>query len=96
MLKHGHYHQSHHIPDGTGNESIWKLTEQLKGLVKTKTGRETLTMAEILLEEVAEAMAEPDRFKLREELIQVATVALAWVARIDNRKQNGLPEISRG
>lgn len=40
---------------------------------------------DILLEEVFEAMAESDPVKLREELIQVAAVAVAWVEAIDRR-----------
>lgn len=43
------------------------------------------TWRHILLEEVWEAMAEADSAKLREELIQVAAVAAAWVEAIDRR-----------
>lgn len=39
----------------------------------------------ILLEEVYEALAEQDRAKLREELVQVAAVAVAWVEDLDSR-----------
>lgn len=39
----------------------------------------------ILFEEVFEAFAELDDVKLREELIQVAAVAVAWVEDIDSR-----------
>jgi hypothetical protein len=39
----------------------------------------------ILLEEVFEALAEEDPARLREELIQVAAVACAWVEAIDRR-----------
>lgn len=42
-----------------------------------------LSYADILLEEVFEAMAESDPQKLREELIQCAAVAVAWVQKID-------------
>jgi hypothetical protein len=41
----------------------------------------------ILLEEVSEALYEPDVAKLREELIQVAAVCAAWVEDIDRRKK---------
>lgn len=46
------------------------------------------TWADILLEEVFEAMAEDDPAKLREELIQVAAVAVSWVEAIDRRNQS--------
>ena len=49
-----------------------------------KNGR--LTYTDILLEEVFEAIAETDQEKLREELIQVAAVAVAWVQKIDRDK----------
>jgi hypothetical protein len=45
-----------------------------------------LTWRDILLEEVYEAFAETDSDRLREELIQVAAVALSWVDAIDRRK----------
>jgi AcrR family transcriptional regulator len=43
------------------------------------------TWADILLEEVFEALAESDPVKLRAELIQVQAVAQQWVAAIDRR-----------
>jgi hypothetical protein len=39
----------------------------------------------ILAEEVAEAFAESDRVKLRDELVQVAAVAVAWIEDIQSR-----------
>jgi hypothetical protein len=44
-----------------------------------------VTWRHILMEEVAEAFAETDAAKLREELIQVAAVAVSWVEAIDRR-----------
>lgn len=49
-----------------------------------KIGR--ITYTDIFLEEVFEAVAETDQDKLREELIQVAAVAVAWVQKIDRDK----------
>ena len=43
------------------------------------------TYERILTEEWAEALAESDPARLREELIQVAAVAVAWVEAIDRR-----------
>lgn len=56
-----------------------------------------LTYTDILLEEVFEAVTESDPDKLREELVQVAAVAVAWVEKIDRdnvrpkRKHEYLP-----
>ena len=44
------------------------------------------TYAHILWEEVAEALAVSDAARLREELLQVAAVAVAWVECIDRRR----------
>lgn len=49
-----------------------------------KVGR--ITYADIFLEEVFEAMAEDDQGKLREELVQTAAVAVAWIEKIDRDK----------
>lgn len=49
-----------------------------------KIGR--ITYTDIFLEEVFEAVAETDQDKLREELIQCAAVAVAWVEKIDRDK----------
>jgi hypothetical protein len=44
------------------------------------------TWGDILREEVCEAFAESDPKKLRTELIQVAAVAIQWIAAIDRRE----------
>lgn len=44
------------------------------------------TYADILIEEVAEAIGAHDDDALREELVQVAAVAVAWIEAIDRRK----------
>ena len=49
-------------------------------------GDGTVTYADILLEEVFEAIAEDDQDLLRAELIQVAAVAVQWVETIDRRR----------
>jgi hypothetical protein len=50
--------------------------------------RGVVSWADILLEEVFEALAESDTRKLRVELIQVAAVASQWAEAID-RRQHG-------
>lgn len=82
-------------PNGTGDDLLL-LRElpnslprygMLARLAKNATDRHaaigTVTFADILLEEVFEAMAENDPAKLRAELIQVAAVATQWVEAID-------------
>lgn len=49
----------------------------------------TVTYADILLEEVFEAMAEYDPVDLRRELVQVAAVAAQWIEAIDRRGAQG-------
>lgn len=44
------------------------------------------TYADIFVEEVAEAIGASDEDHLREELVQVAAVAVAWIEAIDRRK----------
>lgn len=58
--------------------------------VAAKHGR--LTWGHILTEEYYEALAETDPLKLREELVQVAAVAAAWVECIDRRARKGVPK----
>ncbi len=51
--------------------------------VAEKRGK--LTWSHILVEEVAEAIEEQDPERLREELVQVAAVAVSWIEAIDRR-----------
>jgi hypothetical protein len=75
-------------PDGT--DQLGATGHERARLVKrlvdesAKLGR--LTWALILAEEVAEAECESDPVKLREELIQVAAVTVAWIEAIDRRR----------
>lgn len=72
-------------PDGTGGTQL----EDKATLQRAKTNRVFRagqgTWRDILEEEVAEALAERDPGALREELVQVAAVAVAWVEAIDRR-----------
>jgi len=45
----------------------------------------TTTWAMVLEEESLEALCETDPAKLREELVQVAAVAVAWIEALDRR-----------
>lgn len=71
--------------NGTGEDaSLWVILDQVRTLVSLKTDLKTVTWAEVLFEEVLEVMNERDAQKLKEELIQVAHVALAWATKLDN------------
>lgn len=76
-----------HHPDGTGltlDQLAWAEEARERCQQAAKDG--TLTWAHILEEEVAEAMAEADPARLREELLQVAAVCAAWVHDLDTRE----------
>lgn len=72
-------------PDGTGGP-IWEAEAMAaKAATDANAQNGSTTYGDILIEEVYEAMAESDAARLREELIQVAAVAAAWVESIDRR-----------
>lgn len=83
-------------PDGTGPGENSHLADdiasvyeygELAGIFTELTDDHaeygTLTYADILLEEVFEAMAESDKTKLRYELVQSGAVIVAWIEKLD-------------
>lgn len=69
-------------PNGTGahlRDQAHDARERCEAAFRRGEG----TFRHILDEEVAEAFAESNPYRLREELIQVAAVAVAWVEKID-------------
>lgn len=73
-------------PDGTGptdRNVNARLVAQAKN--SKAVAKNTLTWELILIEEVYEAFAETDPVRLREELVQVAAVAISWIEAIDRR-----------
>lgn len=73
-------------PDGTNlTEDGWRAS-RMKAINDAFVASNTLTWRDILLEEVYEVFAEEDPVKIREELIQVAAVALSWANAIDRRR----------
>ena len=72
-------------PDGTGLAEDRRIAQWAKNANDYSVSQNTLTWRGILWEEVAEAFAEDDPERLREELIQVAAVAVNWVNCIDRR-----------
>ena len=71
-----------HTLDGTSAKTLAACAKEVTD-VAAKQGN--VTWADILGEEHFEALAEDDPAKLRAELIQVAAVAIQWVAAIDRR-----------
>lgn len=71
-------------PDGT-NWSYEIEAEHFKALCDREAEAGKVTWRHILLEEVYEALAEENPAMLRDELVQVAAVAAAWVEAIDRR-----------
>lgn len=72
-------------PDGTALSEDASLAEDVKRLNDMFVATGNLTWRDILWEEVREAFAESDRDRLREELVQVAAVAVSWVNALDRR-----------
>ena len=73
-------------PDGTGLGQSIALRESARDACDIAALHGFLTWRHILAEEFYEACAETDTKKLREELIQVAASAVAWVGAIDRRE----------
>lgn len=76
-----------HRKDGTGLPNDTAVADYAKLIVDSLAakGKGIVTWRDILHEEVCEAFAETDPVKLREELIQVAAVAVAWVETLERR-----------
>ncbi len=71
------------LPDGTGDPASRITRDVAQMLCDKATADGRLCWRDILREEVMEAFAESDRDKLREELVQVAAVAVQWIEAID-------------
>ena len=76
-------HESH--PDGTGGYLSDIAANAYRAECEANFAAGTGTWRHILLEEVYEALAEAERGPLRNELVQVAAVCLAWIEDLDNR-----------
>lgn len=72
--------------DGTGVSAAW-AADAYRERCERAFAEGRGTWRDILLEEVFEALAEEDPAPLREELVQVAAVAIAWVEAIDRRTE---------
>lgn len=74
-----------HHPDGTGSGYDKHFAHATRNACNVAARDGSLTWRHILAEEVYEAFAESEYEPLRNELIQVAAVALAWVEDLDSR-----------
>src|SRR5690606_1639603 len=93
------YGTNEDIEDGTGPEVQWlygtRWTDDARTAESTirddYEAYEALhgapTWRHLVLEEIAEAFMESDPARLRDELIQVAALAVSWVEKIDARKE---------
>ena len=84
----------HHLPDGTGPQ--WtELADKARRECEQAAAAGRLTWRHLLLEEVAEALAENDPTQLRRELVQVVAVGTQWLQAIDNRSVPAAAEGNR-
>ena len=75
-----------HLPNGTldnQQQRDWESTARF--IVDLNVSKGKLTWADVLREEYHEVMAEEDKAALRNELIQVAAVAVRWIEDLDRR-----------
>jgi len=73
------------IPDGTGYQPDVDGAASARELCDATTRAGTVTWRDVLAEEVAEAFAESDPARLREELVQISALTIKWVQIIDAR-----------
>jgi hypothetical protein len=71
-------------PDGTDTEYS-HVAESRRAICQTLAAKDQVTWKAIADEEIWEAYAEADPPALRKELVQVASVFIAWVEAIDRR-----------
>lgn len=72
-------------PDGTGSPSQRATAGFARLTCDNASARGEVTWCQILTEEIAEAFAESDPVKLKQELIESAAVILNWVTAISLR-----------
>lgn len=82
-------------PDGTGGSISEYHSKVFRVRCDIAVKRGDVTWKHILQEEVYEALAESDPKLLKEELIQVAAVAIQWCRAIERRMTNAELESER-
>jgi hypothetical protein len=74
-----------HLPNGTTQRRA-RIAQFSKEICENERQTGTLTWRHVLEEEFDEALCEEDEDRLREELVQVAAVAVRWIEDIDLRR----------
>lgn len=75
------------VDDIDGDLKPWAVQADLaKRMCEYHRGNGRMTYLDVLREEVYEAFAESDEVKLRDELLQVAAVAVLWVEKLDRTR----------
>lgn len=74
------------LPDGTGPRWATVADDARRECERAAAAGE-LTWRHVLVEEVAEALAEDDPARLRAELVQVAAVAVQWLQAVDRQAE---------
>lgn len=72
-------------PDGTGDPIAQELAAFARAVCDRAARDGTVTWSHILDEEAKEALAESNPVRLREELVQLGAVCVAWIQAIDRR-----------
>jgi hypothetical protein len=72
-------------PDGTSPAYV-RAAEIARLTTERHAADGTVTWLDIIHEELMEAASEPEKEKLRAELVQVVAVGVAWIEAIDRRK----------
>lgn len=72
-------------PDGTGGPVMRQRADEARAQCQYLAANGGSDWRAVLLEEVYEAMAEDNPFRLRVELIQSAAVIAAWLSDLDRR-----------
>jgi len=73
------------LHDGTGSDAAQMFAGIAKTVCSEKASVGRATWADVLIEEVFEALAERNPKLLRNELIQVAAVCVKWIQLLDLR-----------
>jgi hypothetical protein len=81
----GFEHNSIYADAFAEHASDWKRLNDLR------VADGTIAFDGILLEEVYEAVSESEPARIREELVQIAAVAVTWIAAIDRRSIGNEP-----
>jgi hypothetical protein len=75
------------IPFGSGSYVFKLMCEHYQSTCQANADAGTVTFADVLLEEVFEALAESDPLKLKDELIDAGAVIVQWIELINKQQK---------